>query len=182
MAEKNDSGSIPSKPEEAKPAKGGKKTMILVVAMLAIEAVVIIGAMKMLGGPQPVHAESVVPEQGEETEEEKSVEVLVLDDKLPNSRQGVNYLYKTEIYVQVKRKHEPMVTDILTRYRMELRAELIALWRTSDPKEIQEPRMENLTRKVEALLAERFGHDKESDDPIILKCVIVSGPGFRVDG
>ena len=58
---------------------------------------------------------------------------------------------------------------------------------TEPPQHFQEPRLENLTRKVYALLNERFGVDKNSKSedgqpqPIVTKVVIVMSTGFRVD-
>jgi hypothetical protein len=39
-----------------------------------------------------------------------------------------------------------------------------------------------LTRKVYALLSDRFGMDQESEEPIVTKVVIVMGTGLRIDG
>ena len=56
-----------------------------------------------------------------------------------------------------------------------------AIWRTADPQHFKEPRLETLTRKVTALLRDRFGSDDEAGGSIVEKCVIVMGTGFRVD-
>ena len=37
-------------------------------------------------------------------------------------------------------------------------------------------------RRVQTMLSDRFGVDKQHDEPIISKCVIVMGMGLRVDG
>ena len=169
-----------SEAAEEAPKKGGLKKIIFVAGLLIFEAVVILGAMTVLKGPETVQADNVLPEL--KPEDEKTVEVLVLDDRLLNSRSGVNYLYETEIWVHVKKKHEENVADELNRFRNELKSELMAIWRTSEPRQLMEPKMENLTRKVQTLLDRRFGIEGETGEPIIQKCLIVSGPGFRVDG
>lgn len=165
---------------EPQKKKSGLRGLIVIAGMLLVEAVVIIGAMTVVAGPKPVQAADILPEL--QPEEEKTIEVLVLDDRLPNSRSGANYLYDTEIWVHVKKKHEEHVSNELDRFRNELKAELMAIWRTADPRQLQEPKMENLTRKVQTLLDSRFGRDSESSEPIIQKTLIVSGLGFRVDG
>jgi len=114
-------------------------------------------------------------------EQEKTVEVLVLDGKLPNSKSGASYLYSTEVYVQVKKKHEKMVADKVQQFYNEIKADITAVWRTSDPHHFQEPRLETLTRKVNAMMQQRFGVDEGDGEPIVQKCVIVMGTGFRVD-
>ncbi|MGI9013781.1 MAG: hypothetical protein ACR2GY_05960 [Phycisphaerales bacterium] len=160
--------------------KSGLKKIIFIVALLGIEAAVLLGVVMVLKGPATVEASDILPDL--KPEEEKTVEVLVLADRLLNSRSGINFLYDTEVWVHVKKKHEERVADELNRFRNELKAELMAIWRTAEPRQLQEPKMENLTRKAQTLLDRRFGVDGDTGEPIIQKCLIVSGPGFRVDG
>jgi flagellar basal body-associated protein FliL len=169
----------PAQPE-SKP-KAGKKTMIMVIAVLAVEAVVIVGAMKFLGGgPAQVHAkdQAAAPVI---SEDDKIVETQVLKANMPNNKSGVTYVYDTEVYVQVKRKHVEHVDEEIEQFQNEIKSEITAIWRTAEPQYFQEPKLENLTRKVYALLNERFGIDKETNEPIIAKCVIVMSTGFRID-
>ncbi len=153
--------------------------LILVGAILFGEAVIIIGAMSFMGGSAEVkpeeHATLALPKG------EKVTEVLVLQGRLPNAKLGVTYLYEVEIYVQVKERHAARVAEELEQFRNEIKADIIYIWRTSDPREFQEPKLESLTRKVCALLSERFGVDLNHSEPIISKCVIVMGTGFRID-
>jgi hypothetical protein len=169
--------------EEAADKRSGNtkfKPLLLIVAILIFEAVVIVGALKMFGGPSDAAATDPMAVAGV-PDEEKITEVMIVSARLPNSRSGVTYLYDTEIYVQVKRKFAERVQGELEQFQNEIRAELTALWRTSESQHFREPRLETLTRKVDALLSERFGNDSESGEPIINKSVIVMGTGFRVD-
>jgi flagellar basal body-associated protein FliL len=156
------------------------KTIIMVAGVLVVEAVVIVGAMMMLGGPTTVEATDQVG-QIQMAEEEKLVEIQVLDAKLANNKTGITYLYDTEVYVQVKKMHSDRVSGELEQFRNQIRAEITTIWRTSDPHHFQEPKLENLTRKIEALLTERFGTDADSGEAIIARCVIVMGTGLRID-
>lgn len=163
------------------PRKKTRFRMVLVVGgILVIEAVVIIGAMLLLGGPPQVQA-AVPPATLEAPADEKIVEVLVFSGKLPNNKSGVTYLYSTEIYAQVKTRYADRVNDELGQFRNEIKSEITAIWRTSDPRHFQEPKLQTLTRKIQSMLDERFGVDLRRDEPIISKCVIVMGTGFRVD-
>jgi hypothetical protein len=157
------------------------KTIVLVLALLLAEAAAIVGTMMLVGGKPDVASAAEGMADGELVEGEKIVEILVLDAKLPNAKTGVTYLYATEIYAQVKQKHAERVEQELEQFYNEIKAELTAVWRTSDPRHFQEPKLENLTRKVYALLNDRFGVDQEDGEPILVKCVIVMGTGFRVD-
>lgn len=172
--------------EETQPAPAGKpkskKTAVVVLAILAVEAVIIVGAMKFLGGtPSTASAVEVEPD-AQESEADKIVETLVLDAKMPNNKSGVTYLYSTEIYVQVKQRHLPKVKAEIEQFQNEIKADITAIWRTAEPQHFQEPKLETLTRKVYALLSERFGEDKARKEPIVSKVVIVMSTGFRIDG
>jgi flagellar basal body-associated protein FliL len=159
----------------------GKKTIITIGLLLALEAVVIIGAMKMLGsGPTEVSAEEVA-HQVQLSEEDKIVELLVLNAQFANNKSGVTYLYPAEVYVQVKKRHADKVKAEIEQFQNEIKAEVTAIWRTAEPQHFQEPKLENLTRKVYALVNDRFGLDKEKSEPVVSKVVIVMSTGFRID-
>jgi len=172
-------------PDETPEPQAGKKksplkTIILVVSILLVEAVAIIGGMMMLSGPQLVEAN---PDAAviEIPDDEKIVELRVIDSRLPNNKSGVTYLYDTQVWVQVKNRYSEQVADQLDRFHNEIKAEITAIWRTSDPRHFQEPKLENLTRKVNALLDARFGADPQTGETILAKSVIVMQPGFRID-
>ena len=168
-------------PEAAPAPSGKKKTLIMIVAMLAIEGGVIVGAMKFLGGgPKEVSAVQLAhPEEHDVGD--KIVETLVLDAKLPNNKSGVSYIYATEIYAQVRERDMEKVDEEIAQFQNEIKADLSAIWRSAEPQYFQEPKLENLTRKVQTLLNERFGVDKEHNEPIVHKVVIVMSTGFRID-
>ena len=157
------------------------RLVIIVGGIVAVEALVIIGAMTLLGGPPEVEAADL-PAVLEAPEEERIVEILVLDGKLPNNKSGVTYVYDTEIYVQVKKRYADAVAEELSQFRNEIKSEITAAWRTAEPRHFQEPRLQSLTRRIQTMLSDRFGVDQQRDEPIISKCVIVMGMGFRIDG
>jgi flagellar basal body-associated protein FliL len=165
--------------EKQSPSRSKGKTIGIVAVVLFIEAVVIIGAVMYFVGPSSVEATHMP--SGEIADEDRIVETLILDAKLPNNRTGVTYLYDTEVYVQTKRRHTERVRRELEQFHNEIRAELTAIWRTAEPYHFQEPRLENLTRKVCAMLNGRFGVDPRTQEPIVEQCVIVMGTGFRID-
>ena len=173
------------RPDQSAPRgrKGSFKMILAVLGLLVFEAALIVGAMMIIGGEPKVAGadDSTLPEV-ETAEDEKIVEILVLDGKLPNAKTGITYLYDTEIYVQVRRKYADRVNSELEQFYNEIKADISAIWRTSEPQHFKEPKLENLTRKVYALLNERFGTDPDDGEPILVKCVLVMGTGFRVDG
>jgi uncharacterized protein HemX len=167
--------------EQPAPSSKKGKTFGIIAALLVLEAAIIIGAVMYFVGPTSVEAKHL-PEGAEIPEEDRIVETLILDAKLPNNRTGVTYLYETEIYVQTKQRHTDRIRRELDQFQNEIRAELTAIWRTAEPYHFQEPRLENLTRKVCAMLNARFGADAATGEPIVEQCVIVMGTGFRIDG
>ncbi len=167
--------------EAAAPERKNRRllTIGVVTGVLLVETVVIVGITMMVGEPAEVSAAD--PITVFDAPEEEIVELLVLDAKLPNNRSGITYLYDTEIYVQVKRKFEDRVTAEFEQFRNEIRSEITAIWRTSDPRAFEEPMLETLTRKVYALLNNRFGIDPQEGEPVMSKCVIVMGTGIRIE-
>ncbi|MCZ6836599.1 MAG: hypothetical protein O7G85_12555, partial [Planctomycetota bacterium] len=85
-----------------------KKTAIMLATMLIVEAVVIVGAFFLIGSPPDVSAMSSV-ENIEVAEDEALIEILVLDDRLPNNKSGITYIFDTEIYIQSKKKYEDRI-------------------------------------------------------------------------
>jgi hypothetical protein len=168
-----------SETPNADPKKGKSKVFILMGIILVAEAAVIVGGMKFLAGPSEVQA-GAMPDI-EMTQDEKIVETLVLSGKMPNSRTGVTYLYDTEIFLQAKNKYTDQVNMELEQFQNEMKADITAIWRTSDPHHFEEPRLETLTRKIYALLSDRFGLDPVTSEPIVQKIVIVMQTGFRID-
>lgn len=169
------------------PKKKLKKTPLIVAGILIVEAIVIVGAMKVLSGPPASVSAVEIAADTPTSAEDKIVETLVLDAKMPNNKSGVTYIYAAEIYVQVKHKHLEKVKAEIEQFQNEIKADITAIWRTAEPQHFQEPRLENLTRKVYALLSERFGTEKTAANPaaapqpIVHKVVIVMSTGFRVD-
>lgn len=181
MAEKKSDAKTDAKPEggaDAPAKKGGMKFVLVTVALLAIEGGVLY-ALFAMGGPK--HVEASEPAVVANPEEEKPVELLLLDDRLVNDRTGISYLYDTEIYVKVRKKDEAWVKDQIERTRNELRSQIGGIWRTAEPHHFQEPLFDTLTRRVETAMRERFDHHSVDGKPTVEKCVLVVGTGIRVN-
>lgn len=168
--------------EESGESKGGrKKTIMVVAALLAAEAVALSVAFMMFASEPQVARAGIDELSAEDLELERIVEMEVLDEKLPNAKRGVTYLYDTRLYVQVKQRNAERMTRELEQFSNEIKAEVSGIWRTSDPRVFAEPRLETLQRKLEAMFRERVGTNPETGLPIVEKVVVVLGPGFRID-
>jgi hypothetical protein len=157
-----------------------QRLAVAVTVALFVEALLVIVGVAIVRGPRSALA-TAVDAGPAEADAQRIAEVLVLSARLPNNRSGATYLYETEIYVQVRRKHLPRITVELEQFHNEIRAELAAIWRTSEPQHFREPRLESLTRKTNALLGERFGFDPLTGERLVKKTVVVMGTGYRVE-
>ena len=170
----------PSSHEATAKPKGRFGTLLLVAGVLLVEAAAFVGFMTFSGGPDAAHAGGALDVVGVDPDQ-AIVETLVLDARLQNNRSGVTYVCDTEIWVQVRGRHQGAVESEISRFNNEIRAEINSIWQGSEPRHLREPGLQTLTRKIYALLSDRFGHDLETGEPVIVKCVIVAGTGFRAD-
>ena len=166
---------------EAAAAKKGLKGVITIAALLIVEAAVIVGVMLLVSSEPDVAVADSPLLDPELAAMEKIEEILVLDGRLPNDKTGPTMLYQTEVFAQVKRKHTERVNDHLSQFQNEIKFDITTIWKNSEPRHFKEPRLESLTRKVGALLHERFGTDEATGEPVLQKVVIVMGTGFRMD-
>jgi len=159
----------------------GKRTIVVVAGLLVAEAVALTVAFMLFASEPEVARAGISEMSAEEIEQERIVEVEVLDDRLPNAKRGVTYLYDTRIFAQVRQRNAERMNRELEQFSNEIKAEVAGMWRTSDPRVFAEPRLETLTRKLESMFRERLGSDPQTGEPIVEKMVIVLGPGFRID-
>lgn len=160
-------------------ARRGRPTLII-LAILGIEAGVIGGAVGLLDGPAKARAtadDAATPLEGD-----RIVECLVLNERMLNHRSGVGLLHEVEIWIHVRAKHQGWVSRELTQFQNQIRSELTALWRAAELRDVNDPALQRLTLRVQALLEARFGADPANGEPVVLEAFIVTGPAFRVDG
>ncbi|MDG2291020.1 MAG: hypothetical protein P8L37_00025 [Phycisphaerales bacterium] len=105
----------------------------------------------------------------------------MLDDRLENNRSGATHVFDTEIWVHAQSRHQHSLTMELDRLRNEIRSEINAVWKSSEPRHLREPGLETVTRRMHDLLGDRFGRDELTGESVIRKCVIVAGTGFRAN-
>ncbi len=162
--------------------KGGGRMKVMLMAATAMlaEAGVLVAVFMFLNGPHEVAAEGELASMV--VEDERIAEIMLIDEQLTNDRLGSVYVYPVEIYVHVPESAQPWFDDQVGQFQNEIRAEVTALWRSTDPAALQDPRMEVVTARVTSMLRERFEGETEPEHPRIQKVVIVSGTGFRVRG
>lgn len=170
----------PAKPndkaEEAKPdaaaaaaPPSSKKTFIMVAAVMAIEALAIIGVMSMSGGPDPALALQV--EKDKLAKDMQPVELPIAKTRFVNTLKGKVMLYDTEIFVNIESRHKDQVETMLKAKANWLEAEVATVFAKADPVVFQEPGFTTIERLVKSSVIDLFG--KDSDDQPILKEVFV---------
>ena len=107
-------------------------------------------------------------------------EIELVDEKMTNDRLGAVYVYPVEVYVHVPEDHAIWLSDLVSQFQHEIRAEMATLWRQADPAVLQDPRMKVMTDRIETLLRTRFEGEAKPELSRIVKVVIVSGTGFRI--
>ncbi|MBS3820922.1 MAG: hypothetical protein KGY81_04075 [Phycisphaerae bacterium] len=160
---------------EVAPKAGGApiKTILVVAAVLIIEAGTIFGTMWLSGGPAEVKGQGLAEDL--KAEQNELVEVLVVEGKFDNQRTGRTFLYDTEIYATVRRKNQAKFKEELQAMKTQISVDVQTIFRRAEPSHFQEPTRATLTRQTKAVLDERFGKDAEGEpmveDVLIGKCL-----------
>ncbi len=154
------------------------KTIVVVLGLLVIEAVVVIGAVTMLGKPNEVQGQGFVDETP--GIDEQMSEVLIVADKFPNHHTGRVWLWDTEVQVKVKGKHLEHVQSIVQDRSAELKSGIGRIIRTAHHNHLKEPNLETISRQLREYLYGVFGQDAEGEDRLqevfLPRCV-----GFPAD-
>ncbi len=169
---------MPEKTEMPAPQKGGRKTLLLVAGLLLAEAGGIFAVMKFMGGPSPVQGVEV--DLRAEAEQNRLIEMPVIQEKLPNQSTGRIWLYDTEVFISIKARHQASVEKILTERSAEIRAGIRAIWAKANHEDFKEPQLQKLTSQTAEYLNRLVPADEEGQ-PRIEKVLISRCNGFRAD-
>ncbi len=177
MAEENKNDAANADGAEGKKKLPIKTALILAVALL-IEGVAISTVFIIAKGPAPLQADAGLAENL--ADEEKQVEVLVIAEKFQNTRTGRSYLYDTEIYVLIRKKHADDVDASIQGMQAQLSTEIATLFRRAEPSYLMEPELATLTRQVGSVLVDKIGPDSDGE-PLVLGTLIKKCIRIRAD-
>tara|TARA_B100001059_G_scaffold194048_1_gene198047 strand:- start:394 stop:933 length:540 start_codon:yes stop_codon:yes gene_type:complete len=155
------------------------KTIALAAGLLIAEAALFVGGFMYLA-PDTGTADMAEVLAEEVPVVDRISEIELVDEKMTNDRLGAVYVYPVEVYVHVPEDHAIWLSDLVSQFQHEIRAEMAALWRQADPAVLQDPRMKVMTDRIETLLRTRFEGEAKPELSRIVKVVIVSGTGFRI--
>lgn len=144
------------------------RTLVALVLMLLLQAGVVSTVFFIAGQPADVRAEGA---NLDEAHLEEPVELLLVEDRFQNTRTGRAYLYDTEIYIVVPRKHQETVRTRLENMRAQVTTEIATIFRRAEPSHLLEPELSTLTRQLKAMTDRRFGYDEEGE-PYIQEVLI----------
>jgi flagellar basal body-associated protein FliL len=148
------------------------RTLLILLAVLAIEGIAISAAFLLVGGPADVRAAGAAADEAALAE--RIVEELVVSDKFQNTRTGRTYLYDTEVYILIRQKNQPQVKSALVAMRAQVLSDVATIFRRAEPAHLLEPSLATLRRQIKAALDERLGRDEQGqsmiDEVLIPKC------------
>ena len=152
-------------PEEQPKKKLPMKTIIVLAAAFAIEAVAISAVWFVARAPSDASAHG--PTIDIEAQAEMPTEFLVLKAQFQNRRQGRAFVYDTELYIVVKQKYlEQMEVDV-EGMAAQIEADIATIFRKADPSHLGEATLATVKRQIRAVLDERLGRDEEGNSLVL---------------
>jgi flagellar basal body-associated protein FliL len=153
------------------PAAGGmlKSTPMMLGAVMILEAVVLFGGFKFLGGgAKTAHADTSAEEPGEGGEakagakgdKKKFAEVKVVEMRAPNRRDGRTFQYDVSIYARTKGESKEKLEGAITDNAATIQDRIRTIIGQCDPEKLgggSEPGLETLRRQVKFQLDEILG-------------------------
>ncbi|MBM4108081.1 MAG: flagellar basal body-associated FliL family protein [Phycisphaerae bacterium] len=178
MAAKPDKAPTPEPPSEAAPKKRSK-TPIIVAAVMVLEAVLVFGVVKVVGG-KPKAAEAHQIEGQAEAEGLTTVEIGLVDEKFQNMQTGRVWIWDATIVLKVKQKNKDSVEKELERRKSEVKEAAAMIFRKATHAQLKEPGLDAIGRQLTALVNEVFGVDAEGRERVD-RVLIPRCRGFPAD-
>ncbi|MEO0511713.1 MAG: hypothetical protein AAF108_02300 [Planctomycetota bacterium] len=159
--------------DEGQPAgKGGLSPMVLgvVAVLMLVEGAAVAGFFVLAGGPREAEA-GVDPEVAALDE---TVEIELVSDRFQNMQSNRVWLWETEVFMKVRKRHEQFVTETLEQRRAELKQGVAEIVRRASETQLREAGLETLNRQVSSYVHRVFGEDEAGqtrvDSVLIPKC------------
>jgi len=157
---------------------GGMKMVVVVAAIMLIEAIGVYFLVSSMGGPSAVDASEL--EMLEGTGEDAPVEIALIKDQFQNMSTGHVWEWRTEIVLRVKQKNVAYIERIMERDSALIREGVALIFRQAQDRHLREPGLETITRQLTTYLNEVFGSDAEGL-PRVDRVIIPESKGFRAD-
>jgi flagellar basal body-associated protein FliL len=156
---------------DAAPAKGGKKTLLMVAGLMVAEAALVgVGVMVFVKGPSQAGASELTG--AEEADKEQPVEILLIEDRFQNMQSGRVWGWQAEIYLKVRQRNMDTVKKVQERDAAEIKEGVALIFRRAQDRFLREPGLETLSRQLTTYVHQVFGTDR--DGMAIVDRVIIS--------
>jgi flagellar basal body-associated protein FliL len=176
--------------EEKPAAKAGlmSKTPVILGGVMLIEAVILIGGFKFIGGtPRSAAAVEIAPESsGKDAGDGKGpavsptapVELQLVDFRAPNHQNGRTFIYDVSMFITCKAAVGDKVKDLISTRDALIKDRVRTIIAEMDPDKLgggSEPGLETLRRQVKYQLDQIIG-DGLIDEVLVPRCI-----AFRTD-
>lgn len=145
-------------------------TIIIVAAVMVVEAVGVVGFIKFSGmGASSAEASSIAGE--EVAEDEKTIELPLAEGRFQNLGSGQAWTWNLESVLQVKKKNQEKVNAELERRRSEITEGVSMIIRRAAHAHLTEPGLETIHRQITAYVESVFGVDPEGE-PLVERVLL----------
>ncbi len=171
----------PAAPAEgaAPPPKSGKKTILVVAVLMAVEAGAVIGVMS-LTGPKSAEAEAHTIEGESKDDGETAVEIPLIGERFQNLQTGRVWIWDCEIVLKVKNKNRPFVERVLEQQAAEIQEGLSTIFRKAQHVHLKEAGLETINRQVAAFMSHTLEKDADGKERVE-RVMIPKCKGFPAD-
>lgn len=166
-------------PQEAK-KKLPLKVILILAGLLLVEAAAIVTIFMVMGGPPEVQAKEEGALEDEAATGEQPAEELVVAGKFPNTKRGRTYIYDAEIYIVIKKKNQPKISEHIKSMTAQINSDIRTIIGLAEPNHLLEPTLATIKRQIKAALDERLGKDPDGNS-FVEQVVITKFTQFRAD-
>lgn len=164
--------------EQQAPKKVPIKVIAIVVVMMVLEGV---GVFLFVSATGRAPQDTMAVEGERQALMESNLEIELVSDKFQNMLTGRAWIWSVDVYMKVKRKNEPRVTEILEARQAEIRERVSQLVRSADHSHLKEPDLRTLNRQFTALANEVFGYAESDGLPRVERIIIAKCQGHQVN-
>jgi flagellar basal body-associated protein FliL len=137
-------------------------TIAIVAVVMVLEAVLVVGFV-MFSGIGAGSAEAGTIEGQNVAEQERTVEIPLVDARFQNLASGQAWTWQVEAVLQVKKKREAKVLAELERRRAEITEGVAMIIRRAAHAHLIEPGLETIHRQLGAYIEEVFGFEPDGE-------------------
>lgn len=165
--------------QDSTPKKKPPLMLILVVAGIMIIEGLGVFLFVSLTGRAPQTAEADL-QTGPDLERDSLVEIALVKDDFQNMSTNRVWLWRTELFLKVRKKNEAYVTEQLERRSAEIHEGIARIIRRAQHSHLKEPDLKTIGRQFSAYVHSVFGDDPDGL-PRVERVIIATFKGHPVN-